>query len=240
MTDMKEPIKHLPYEVNEQSDRHHFYENHWKRTALELLARHAGDVRGWRLLDYGCGRGETMKYAAAAGMIPFGLDADPECVKRAASYGSAEVLDLAHPEGQVPRSSFDVAACFHVLEHVDNPKRVLTMLGESSRHYVLVAVPNLLRIPNLRKPHKQPDKCNNGHLQGWDHAHFQNLAENHCGLRVVEWANDATIVPVASEFLRRFFGNRTVIKWETGIFRRLFPYWGISIIALLKPVRLAD
>ena len=57
MSDTK--ISHLPYVVDEESDRHHYYENHWKRVALDLLLQHAGDVTGWKLLDYGCGRGHV-------------------------------------------------------------------------------------------------------------------------------------------------------------------------------------
>ena len=110
------------------------------------------------------------------------------------------------------------------------------MLGRAATRYVLVAVPNLQKIPNLRKPHAKPPKTNEGHLQSWDHAHFQNLAETHCGLQLIAWANDATIVPIASELVRRLFGTRAVVGLETGLFRRMFPYWGISIIALLKPM----
>jgi hypothetical protein len=230
-----ESITHLPYTIDETADRHHFYETHWKRVALNLLLKHAGDVTGWRLLDYGSGRGETMDYASRLGMQSFGLDSDPRCVELSSRYGSASLLDISRAGHQVKPDSYDVVACFHVLEHVDNPKDTLTMLGRAATRYVLIAVPNLQRIPNLRKPHAQPTECNTGHLQSWDHAHLKNLAERHCGLQLVDWANDATIVPVASELVRRLFGNKAVIRLETGFFRRLFPYWGISVLALLRP-----
>jgi hypothetical protein len=55
-------------------------------------------------------------------------------------------------------------------------------------------------------------------------------------MRLISWGSDATIVPVASEFARRLFGTKAVIWLETGLFRRLFPYWGVSVIALLKPI----
>lgn len=228
-------ISHLPYTIDEMADRHHFYENHWKRVGLNLLLQHAGDIAGWRLLDYGSGRGETMDYASRLGMQTFGLDSDPRCVELSSRYGSAELLDIHQAANQVKPNSCEVVACFHVLEHVDNPKAVLAMLGRAATEYVIVAVPNLQRIPNLRKPHAQPADCNSGHLQSWDHAHFKNLAENHCGLQLVDWANDATIVPVASELVRRLLGNKAIIALETGLFRQLFPYWGISVLALLKP-----
>jgi SAM-dependent methyltransferase len=234
---MTHKIQHLPYSIDESSDRHHYFENHWKRTALALLKRHVVELKDLTLLDYGCGRGETMAYASQMGMRVTGFDADSECVRLASRYGPAHLLNLESPAEQIGKRSFDVVACFHVLEHVDNPKAVLRMLAEAARLYVLIAVPNLQQIPNLRKPHAPPGRCNDGHLQSWDHAHFRNLAENHCDLRLVDWTNDATIVPVASELIRRLFGNRAVIGLETGLFRRLFPYWGISIIALLQPAR---
>jgi ubiquinone/menaquinone biosynthesis C-methylase UbiE len=228
-------IKHLPYTVDEESNRYHYYENLWKRVALDLLREYAGDVKGWTLLDYGCGRGETMDYAARMGMIPMGLDSDPKCVELASKHGKAHVLNIDEPPNQVEPASVDVVACFHVLEHVDNPKEVLTMLARTATKFVLTAVPNLQRIPNLRKPKAAPAECNSGHLQSWDHATFRNLAETHCGLELVAWGYDATIVPVASEMVRRLFGNEALIRLETGVFRRLFPYWGLSVIALLRP-----
>jgi SAM-dependent methyltransferase len=228
-------IHHLPYIVDETKDRHHFYENYWKRVGLDLLASNAGSLQGMSILDFGCGRGETMQYANERGMLPSGLDTDPTCVALSSRFGPSEQLDLSRVAEQVGEKSFDVVACFHVLEHVDSPKETLNILGKAARKYVIAAVPNLQKIPNLRKPHAPPLKINVGHLQSWDHAHFQNLAENHCGLQLVAWASDATIVPVASELVRRLFGNQTVMRLETGLFRRLFPYWGISVIALLRP-----
>lgn len=233
-------VQHLPYEIDESKDRNHFFEGHWKRVSLDLLKRHAGDLRGRTLLDYGCGRGETMLYAAEAGMAPIGLDTDPVCVSLASQFGRASLLDPETLTNQLGENSFDVVACLHVLEHVDNPKETLQALARAARKFVLVAVPNLQKIPNLRRPWAEPERINEGHLQSWDHAHFRNLAETHCGLQLVAWENDATIVPVASELVRRLFGNRAVISLETGLFRRLFPYWGISIIALLKPLSINE
>ena len=231
---------HLPYHIEPSTDRFHFYENLWKRVALELLRKEAGSLEGWTLLDYGCGRGETLAYASEMGMKPFGLDSDPECVRLAQENGPAELLNLTHPESQVSPKSYDVIACFHVLEHVENPRAVLTMLGRGARRYCLVAVPNLSRFPKFHRPRQPLDNINPGHLQSWDHAHFKTLAEVHCGLRVVAWGFDATIISPVSELILRVFGQRFLIWLETGFFRRLFPFWGISVIALLEPKSPAD
>ena len=234
---MKSPgsVQHLPYEIDESRDRNHFFESHWKRVSLDLLRRHAGDLRGCTLLDYGCGRGETMRYAAEAGMVPTGLDTDPTCVRLAAQFGAASVLDPVASATQIGENSFDVVACFHVLEHVDNPRETLRALARAARKFVLLAVPNLQKIPNLRKPWAEPGRINEGHLQSWDHAHFRNLAEVHCGLSLVSWGFDATRVPVLSELIHRTLGSQAAIKLETGLFRKLFPYWGVSVIGLWEP-----
>jgi SAM-dependent methyltransferase len=237
MTTQEPRSIHIPYAVDESTDRNHFFENHWKRVALELLASHEPNLDGLTLLDYGCGRGETLKYAGNYGMIPKGMDVDPECVRIASQNGRTEVLDLSNAAEQVGIGSYDVVTCFHVLEHVDNPKEVLTMLGRAARRYVLTAVPNLRLISNLRRPRLETQRVNEGHLQSWDHAHFRNLAENHCGLRIISWGFDATILPVASELCKRIFGTKTVLNLETGPFKRWFPYNGNSVIALMEPVQ---
>ena len=230
-------VKHIPYTINEAGNRFHFYETLWKERALELLQNHEPDVNGWSLLDYGCGRGETLKVAAEMGMVPEGVDVDPECVRLAGQHGKASLLDLG-PSGTMPApGSYDVVTCFHVLEHVDNPKQVLSSLAGIARRYVILAVPNLQKIPNFRKPRQGAVEINEGHLQSWDHAHFKNLAERHCGLKLVSWGHDATVVPVASELVKRVFGERALIKLETGLFRRMFPYWGHSIIGLFTPAK---
>jgi cyclopropane fatty-acyl-phospholipid synthase-like methyltransferase len=227
---------HIPYQVDESENRNHFYENHWKRVALDILSKHEPSLKELTLLDYGCGRGETLDYANQYGMIPTGMDVDPECVRIAAKRGAAEVLDLGNATRQVGEKSFDVVTCFHVLEHVDNPKEVLSMLARAARKYLVTAVPNLRLLNNLRKPRTESGRVNEGHLQSWDHAHFRNLAQNHCGLKIIEWGFDATILPVASELTKRIFGTKAAIKLETGLFKRCFPYNGISVIALMTPI----
>jgi cyclopropane fatty-acyl-phospholipid synthase-like methyltransferase len=227
---------HIPYVIDEASERSAYYENHWKRQALALLAADAGNLQGMSLLDYGCGRGETLEYAANYGMQVEGLDIDPECVRIASAKGAASLLDLNNLTQQLGEKTYDVVTCFHVLEHVDNPKQILSLLARAARKYVVVAVPNLRQINNLRRPRREAARVNEGHLQSWDHPHFRNLAENHCGLRILSWGFDATYLPVVSELVKRMLGNKVLIKLETGLFRKLFPYNGISVIALMQPV----
>ncbi len=227
-------IKHLPYELDER-DRSCFYENYWKRVGLELLTKHLPPASDRTVLDYGCGRGETLQIFGAAGFQAVGVDVDPECVRLAARFGKSLVLNPEDPVGQFGKKSFDVVTCFHVLEHVDCPKKTLSELGQIARSYLVLAVPNLRNLHRIFRRTINPEEINEGHLQSWDHWHFLNLAERHCGLKLVEWGYDATILSGLSNFSQRLFGTRPTVFLETGIFKRMFPWHGISVLGLFRP-----
>ncbi len=229
-------IEHLPYAIDPANNRNHYYETFWKETSLALLREHEPRLSGLSLLDYGCGRGETMKLAGALGMNPTGTDLDPECVRLASEFGKAEVLNPEDPVGQFGSKAFDVVACFHVLEHVPRPLETLIHLRQMARRYVLVAVPNLSRPRNYFNCRNWDQQINDGHLQSWDHSHFRNMAEKHAGLRIVAWGHDATIFPPFSNLLVKFFGQKTAIQFETGLFKKMWPYGSISVIALMEPL----
>lgn len=232
---MSKNLQHLPKCIDEGANRNHFYETHWKRVGLELLARHAVSLSGLTLLDYGCGRGETLSLAFNSDMEALGTDLDEECVALSRKHGDARILVEQHdPVRQFGEKSFDVVTCFHVLEHVDRPKDVLTSLGQIARRFVVIAVPNLRALPKPRFLRHEPIAVNEGHLQGWDHAHFRNLAEVHCGLRLVAWGHDHCRVPIASNLASKIGGDRLAIRLETGPFLNLFKFHCTSIIALLE------
>ena len=223
---------HVPYQIDD-SNRFHWYENHWKRVALKLLLKH-GPAAGRTVLDYGCGRGETLDIFGGAGFSVTGTDTDPECVRLAGSFGKSVVLDPAHVLDQFGRKSFDVVTCFHVLEHVPCPIATLRDISAIARDYALLAVPNLRQLRWIGTREIRLDYVNEGHLQSWDHWHFLNLAERYCGLELVEWGFDATILPGLSEAAVRLFGNKAAISLETGLFRKLFPFHGISVLGLFR------
>jgi SAM-dependent methyltransferase len=227
------PPKHLPYQIDPSTNRFHYYENLWKKVGLELLSKHTR-TQGKTLLDYGCGRGEALSLYAAAGMQVLGTDTDPECVRIASEHGKAVVLDPAEPLRQFGAKSFDVITCFHVLEHVPSPVKTMNDLAAMARSYLVLAVPNLRFLFWMFNREFDLKMVNEGHLQGWDHWHFRNLAERHCGLELVEWGTDATILPGVSEFTNRVFGPRAAIHLETGLFRKIFPYQCLSVIGLFR------
>jgi SAM-dependent methyltransferase len=224
-------VRHLPYQID-STQRGQFYETFWKIRALELLRRHV-EPQGLSLLDYGCGRGETLQIFGDAGMIVTGVDTDPECVRLSSRFGAAHVLE-GDGAGQFGNGEFDVVSCLHVLEHVENPKQILRTIASLSRKFVLLAVPNLRVLGGLTTREFKLDYFNEGHLQSWDHLHFLNLAVRHCGLELVGWGSDATYLPLVSHLAYKILGNKACIALETGLFRRLFPYHSLSVLGLFR------
>lgn len=229
-------VVHLPYEIDPQASKCHYYEELWKDVAFGMLQRDSPQLSGWTHLDFGCGRGESMRRARDLGMITHGTDTDPECVRRSSAFGTAMLLDEEGLLAEFGEKSFDVVTCFHVLEHVPRPKETLTTLARLARRRVLVAVPNLSAFHDLIRTHSRWDgPINEGHLQSWDHSHFRNLAERHCGLRILGWGFDTVLIPPLSTLLDRVFGKSVAIWLETRVFKRLFPFASLSIIALMEP-----
>jgi SAM-dependent methyltransferase len=229
-----ETSRHLAYRIDEETNRFEYYENLWKRQGLALLLKHC-DPSGKTLLDYGCGRGEFLDYASQVGFAVQGADTDPECVKLSSRLGPASQLNYLNPLGQFRPKSFDVVVCLHVLEHVENPKQVLSAIAKISREYVLLAVPNLHHLGGIFPRPIEVSTVNPGHLQSWDHAHLLSLAERHCGLQFVEWGWDATVLPLLSKLSQKVLGIKAAVWLDTVPFRKLFPYFGVSVLALFRP-----
>lgn len=234
---MHPTVEHLPKHIDVSLEKNHFYETLWKQVGLDLLGGHCASLNGLSLLDYGCGRGETLSLARDYGLKPIGTDVDPECVTLSCAHGPA--VRLEHPNNpayQFGDKSVDVVTCFHVLEHVDRPKEVLTSLAKIARRYVVVAVPNLRSLPKPSAMRRESKAVNEGHLQGWDHGHFRNLAEKHCGLRLIAWGHDHVKLPVVGCLISKIAGEDTLRRLEMGCWLRWFPFHSASLIALMEPI----
>jgi hypothetical protein len=155
-------------------------------------------------------------------------------VKLSSAFGESTVLNAEDPITQFGRKSFDVVTCFHVLEHVENPRLTLSALAEISREFVVLAVPNLRYLHRIWERKFDLSEVNEGHLQGWDHWHLRNLAERFCGLELVEWASDATVLPLVSNLSQKLLGTRITMWLEINVFRAVFPFHSISIVGLFR------
>jgi SAM-dependent methyltransferase len=97
-----------------------------------------------RLLDVGCGDGAFLREAAGHGWIVRGTEFSPAGAGFARAAG-VPVFGGELWEARLPGESFDVITCWHVIEHVADPRR---LVGEMHRllrpgGVLVMATPNL-------------------------------------------------------------------------------------------------
>jgi 2-polyprenyl-3-methyl-5-hydroxy-6-metoxy-1,4-benzoquinol methylase len=104
---------------------------------VDFVAEHAGRS----ILDLGCGLGGYSRTLAERGFDVRALDVVPDYVERARSIGAdAELYDgETIPLGD---GSVDTVMLLEVLEHLDDPARLLCEARRVARTGVLVTTPN--------------------------------------------------------------------------------------------------
>lgn len=91
--------------------------------ALQVFGLHY--VEGGRLLDVGCGSGAVLERMADLGWRCEGIDFDESAVQAARARG-LEVRVGSLEEHAYPAATFDAVVMNHVLEHVPDPRAVLS------------------------------------------------------------------------------------------------------------------
>lgn len=89
---------------------------------------------GSRLLDVGCGTGELVGAARAAGHDAIGVDPDPEMAALAGTVVGEEITVAGLPHLPWADDGFDVVLASFVLNHVDHPR-------DGARELARVAAP---------------------------------------------------------------------------------------------------
>jgi 2-polyprenyl-3-methyl-5-hydroxy-6-metoxy-1,4-benzoquinol methylase len=108
--------------------------SHGSRFAL--AARLAGERRGGRLLDYGCGDGTFLALTHGVFADAIGADVDEtqlaDCRRRLTALSGVRFVSTAALESPRHRSAYDVVTCMEVLEHCVEAERV-RVLDELAR-----------------------------------------------------------------------------------------------------------
>ena len=97
------------------------------------------------LLDLGCSAGAFLEYLKDDPWELYGIEMSSDCAKTAEKNSGARVFVGDIVDAPYPPESFDVITCFDVLEHLSEPRRVMTKVWEWLKpggvFYVLV--PNI-------------------------------------------------------------------------------------------------
>jgi len=97
-----------------------------------------------RLLEVGCARGDFLSVSKSHFDL-LGVEPNPELADSAQRFASIhrDVIETLNA------GSFDVAASFHVIEHVDSPRRFIASMAERVRKggTVVIETPNIAGFP---------------------------------------------------------------------------------------------
>jgi len=122
---MKKPSYKDIYRLESSS----WWKNYWWRqgrdfTASLLLKRFLKPDKKNKILDVGCGIGETSKKLTSFGQV-LGIDSSAEAVKLAQKNGlkNAKVMDLT--KLSFLKNSFELVTAFDVLEHIKNDQKAI-------------------------------------------------------------------------------------------------------------------
>jgi len=181
-----------------------------------------------KVLDFGCGNGTAVSYQIAGlGVLLTGIDLHQESIEFAQAnnpftknakfiYGNEDtVLDSG--------KSFDIVVYSDIIEHLNEPQRVLKKIRQSHKDsgIIIVAIPNgygpfeiekfiskYLKLEWLinrmsKKEEKQvPYNIQCTHVQFFTIKSFRKLMEG-VGYRILQMSNGAFLgAPVSERFLR--------------------------------------
>jgi 2-polyprenyl-3-methyl-5-hydroxy-6-metoxy-1,4-benzoquinol methylase len=117
------------------------------RSVKRALFRPGYDVRflqgeSGKLLDVGCGNGNFLRHAQARGWRAVGVEPDLEAAKIAESHGCSVFRTAI--EDFSPGTAYDAVTIWHVLEHLDDARSLLSRLAAALAPdgMIVIATPN--------------------------------------------------------------------------------------------------
>jgi len=104
---------------------------------------------GKKLLDIGCGTGDTLLWAKESGWDVYGVELNKNAVKHAHSRGLQNVRCGAIESIVYEDEYFDAIVMTQALEHVSSPRRILNKCHKMLKRdgYLMVTVPNFNSYP---------------------------------------------------------------------------------------------
>lgn len=102
-------------------------------------------VKNGKILDIGCGDGDTLESLKKLGWETYGLDVDARAVEIANKKGHSVKRGTFRALSTYPDSYFDAIRLYHVIEHIDNPLACLSLIRKKLKKEgeLLIGTPNI-------------------------------------------------------------------------------------------------
>lgn len=160
------------------------------RQLLSELEGSIGNLKGLRMLDYGCGRGPVSAVAPEFGLIASGIEPDPVARNAAADQlGMPVYAKLAELHSEIASAQFDVILLWQVIEHLRLPWQDLAALRAllSPRGNVLVGTMNANCLRARVERSQWTHYLNVTHFYYFDRKSLEQILQFSGFSRVTEW-----------------------------------------------------
>ena len=139
------------YQPHQPTTRKHHWRKRYPDMPRWLTYKHQAVLpqgQG-RLLDFGCGGGLFLEQMQAVGWKVTGVDVSASVVEHLRTEKQIEAYSGSLPHVQLQGRQFDVITMWQVLEHLHEPREVLTAAREllAPEGKLIVAVPNIDSLP---------------------------------------------------------------------------------------------
>lgn len=143
---------------------------------FDLIYDFIKDKKNIKLLDVGCGDGFFLEKIKNLGFDVYGTDISKKRLKRAAKkMVGVKLFNYKAEDMPFKNNFFDIIICTDVLEHVEDPSKVINEMKRLAKNggFVIVSFPNeslwtFCRALLLRFPIKIPDHLNSFSIKSMD------------------------------------------------------------------------
>lgn len=114
-------------------------------TFIQNVPAMPSHVINGKILDIGCGAGDTLVLFKKLGWDTYGIDIDPQAIQNARSRGLSNVsLGTYKDISKYPDNYFDAIRLYHVIEHIDNPSLCLKLIRQKLKKdgELIIGTPN--------------------------------------------------------------------------------------------------
>lgn len=115
-------------------------------TVIQKVPAIPSQVKNGKVLDIGCGAGDTLLLLKKIGWKTYGLDMDTYALENAKKKGLKNLaLGTYKDLKQYPDGYFDAIRLYHVIEHIDNPSLCLSLIRKKLKKSgeLVIGTPNV-------------------------------------------------------------------------------------------------
>jgi SAM-dependent methyltransferase len=142
----------------------------FRRRKAKYIASHIPENS--RVLDFGCGNGMFLQHLSMLGKYHlYGHEIEGIAAQRAAAVKELTLKVGVLQENDYPEEFFDAITMYHVWEHLEKPKQVLTILSNSLKKDGLM----VLSFPNIKSLQARLFKGRWYHLDPPRHLSFYGV-----------------------------------------------------------------